>query len=120
MKGLKTCHPKILPLLHVDYFERKVLETVDAGKALCPPPFYLKAGHKISHEKSGLLTPGKNILITGDCELNTQMDLHKQTNENNPHLPFISPIYFLVTIPQLAAPKQVPLSCPISTICCSF
>lgn len=34
-------------------------DIADTGRALCPPPFYLKADHKINHEKGALSGPGK-------------------------------------------------------------
>lgn len=36
----------------------------DAGRTVKPPPFYVKVGHKISHEKDAFPAPGRKVLLT--------------------------------------------------------
>lgn len=56
-------------LWHFDYFELKALEKQQVQEGLStPPPFYLKAGHDISHKKMSLDQEGKDILFTRDLE----------------------------------------------------
>lgn len=58
LRECKTSNPQNKLLWLIEFFELKALETADRGKALSLP-FYLKAVHKITHEK-------EKILITGD------------------------------------------------------
>lgn len=70
----------------------------DRERALWSPSLYLKAGHNIFHEKDGLPRQGREYSY--HWKLGTYAeDLCKQIDWNNPCLPLISPLDFLITFP---------------------
>lgn len=72
------------------------------------PPFYLKGGHKISHEKGVLPVLGREAhsyhhTLATDTEGTCRNKPAKITLSYT-----VSPIYFLVTVPQVTAPSPSP------------
>ena len=72
--------PTYATLVYWLFWAEGTWETADAGRALCPPPFYLKAGHEISPEKSALPIPGRERSYHQRLGIDAEMDLYKHTS----------------------------------------
>lgn len=57
--GLEHATPKYAAVAYWLLWSEGTCDTADIWRALWPSPFYLKASHKISHEKEAIPVPGE-------------------------------------------------------------
>lgn len=105
------------------FWAKGTRERADEGRTPWRSPFYLKPSPKISHAKGVVLIPGQeDHSYHQRLEINSEMNLYKQTYQHDPYLPLVSLMYFPVAVWQFSAPVpfQIPVSCHIPTIYCSL
>lgn len=121
VKGIRKMPLQTMPLLHIYYLRWRQLRNSSCKKGSLPFPFLLKSKAYFPWESCPSDTK-KRILLseTGFGEEMVQRWVcTSKLCRNNSYLPLVSLIYFLVTIPQITAPRAFldphPLSCHFST-----
>lgn len=105
LKDFKTCRSKICQMCHIDYFEQQALETQQIQGGLSDLPLLTqKQFIKFPTRKILSLYQEERTFLSSETGNQHHKGLVQTNLLNKPYLPLVSPIYFLVTVSQSAAP----------------